>query len=193
MTLMVPGGADLRLTVGSTTLDLMLQRDRQDVASWTRKPAAALRGIQSPYEVFPGFGRGCGSFAHVPGFYALALAADNRFGYVMPGPREEADITGVAQNFRTVDHTIHNGVDWIATTDGTDTKVYRRLAGSPDTWVLKRTSTTAVAGPHCLVSLDGVIACFLGSVAYVFSSDDGANWSSSGKTGDGPSHPWSEL
>ena len=50
--------------------------------------------------LFPDFSRGAGAFDHVPGFYAIALDSDERWGVAMPGPREVVARIGIASGYR---------------------------------------------------------------------------------------------
>ena len=108
-----------------------------------------------------------------------------RFGEVIPGPLEVVDMTGIAAGYYFLDQIKHNGVNIQATTNGTDTRVYREEASA---WVLKATFAGVVAGSHCLLSFhDGTnstLVCFLtASVAWQYSTDDGTNWTASTRAG----------
>lgn len=147
------------------------------------RPATKDQGklIQVKYR----FGRGLGYFDHEEGGVAILTNGDDRFGYLMPGPREVADMTGIAANFRVVAFTKHNDVNMIATTDGTDTKVYREESSA---WVEKLEVLAAVAEPDALVSFhdgtDSIIAVGLGTAdAFRYSTNDGTGWTTSTLTG----------
>ena len=132
------------------------------------------------------FGGGIGAFEHDskrPDVGAVMTNGDDRFGYLMPGPREVVDRTGIAAGFRVIDHVKHNDVDILATTDGTDTKVYRMEGG---VWALKETVASKVC--TCVVSMhDGtnsILAVGYGSGAvFRYSTNDGTSWTASTLSG----------
>lgn len=132
---------------------------------------------------FHGFANGAGAFDHADGYYAIALNADCRWGPAIPGPREVVDLTGIATGFRVRKFERHNDVQCLLTTDGTDTKIYRRQSGA---WALKTTFSGAV-GTDLVSFNDGTnstLIAFLGaSTAFQYSTDDGATWTASTKSG----------
>lgn len=168
-----PKRADLTLVTGSTTLEILAEQ-------WTRTRAEPRRAFGRL--VFTDFSHGLGGYSldEEPGSYLIATNCDARWaGVVMPGPREEADMTGIAANFRVLQRIVHGGVNWVLTSDTTDTKVYRVETGA---WALKLTVNSVVG--KCLVSFKDVIAVGLGaSTAYKFSSNDGTSWTDSTKAG----------
>ncbi len=116
------------------------------------------------------FPMGCGLMDARPGGYQLASNFDGRYG--IPGPREVADLTGIAANFRVYQILKHADTNVAITSDGTDTKVYR----VETTWVLKATISTRVpTGPQCAVSFKGILAIgFTGGNPYQYTPDVGA-------------------
>ena len=107
------------------------------------------------------FGKGCGAAQFFPGYYGIMLNGDGRYGVFMPGPQEVIDATGIAAGYRVVAACRHVDVPVIATTNGTDTKIYQLVT----TWVLLATiSSRVVAGPQALVSFNSVIAVAFGRV-----------------------------
>ena len=131
--------------------------------------------------IFPGFHLGAGAFYHSPFFYAICLNGDCRYGTFQPGPREVVDLTGIAAGFRVrkAHKTTHDKVWWLATTDGTDSRIYRRESGA---WALKETVTGAVCTD--IISFEGAVAVFYGaSTDFRYSTNDGTAWAASGKSG----------
>lgn len=150
-------------------------KPRDGSVAWDRRRGPFYHDIQQRTTGFF-FGRGAGASKHIPGFYSVGTNVDCRFGYAMPGPREEADITGLAAGERIIKiikHGTSTEVNWAITT----TKVYRVEAGA---WVAKLSAVT----PTGIVSMKGVVAVFMGaSTAFQFSSDNGTTWTASTKTG----------
>ena len=118
------------------------------------------------------FGKGCGADRFEPGFYGLGENVNCEYGEAQPGPREVVDVTGIAAGYRVKAMCWHAGGLFIATDNGTDTKIYRQET----TWVLAATiSAATVAGPYALVSFNSVLAVALGTGdAYQFSTNTGA-------------------
>ena len=115
----------------------------------------------------PGFPLGAGALSARPGAYQIAEDWDGRFG--IPGPREVADLTGIAAGYRVVKILKSVDINIAVTTNGTDTKVYRKET----TWVVRATISTRVATDA--VAFKGVLAVALGSSnPYQFATDSGA-------------------
>lgn len=115
-----------------------------------------------------GFGNGCGATHWAPGWYGICLNGDCSDGYFRPGPREVADATGIAAAFRVVAACLHVNVWHLATTDGTDTKIYQL----DTTWKVIATITSRVATYNGLVSFNSVLAVAFGSAnPYQFSTN----------------------
>lgn len=119
----------------------------------------------------PGFGLGMGAIKFKPGYYLIGENFDARYGG--PGPREAIDLTGIATGFRVISWCKHVDVPVVATTNGTDTKIYQRLAS---TWGLLATLANRKALPNGLISFKNVLAIALttnadAAVAYQFSSN----------------------
>ena len=74
-----------------------------------------------------GFGGGLGEHTHDPNGngYDLMTNGDSRWSEVIPGPLEVADMTGIAAGYYVVDWLKHNDVNIVATTNGTDTQIFR--------------------------------------------------------------------
>lgn len=111
---------------------------------------------------------GAGALTFRPGAYQIASNWDGRFG--IPGPREVADMTGIAAGYRVYQMLRHADTLFAITSNGTDTKVYREES---DAWALKATITSRVPfGPQSAVSFKNVLAIgFTGGNPYQFSSD----------------------
>ena len=78
-----------------------------------------------------GWPLGAGALKARPGAYQIASNWDGRFG--CPGPREVADLTGIASGYRVVKMLKHADTDVVIATNGTSTRVYRKET----TWVTK--------------------------------------------------------
>jgi hypothetical protein len=120
-----------------------------------------------------GFVLGAGALKARPGAYQLATNWDGRFG--IPGPREVADLTGIAATFRVIKILKHADTNVAITTDGTSTRVYRKET----TWVAKvknidggGDSVDAITGAATdAISFKNVLAIARGSgAAYVYTS-----------------------
>lgn len=173
-----PARGHLKITTGSTVIDVML--DSKD---------AFQRGPGTPRSAFgklqlKDFSRGLGgvSLDAEPGSYLIGTNVDCRWaGVVMPGPREEADMTGIASGYRVLQSIVHGGVRWVLTSNNTNTKVYRVETGA---WA-EKLNVNSVVGT-CLVSYKDVVAVGLGaSTAFKYSSNNGSSWTDSTKTGNG--------
>lgn len=115
------------------------------------------------------FSLGCGADRYVPGFYGICTNGDCRSGLFMPGPREEVDLTGIAANFRIIKAVRHADVVVLATTDGTDTRIYRLEAGA---WAQKVAIVARVATDA--ISFNSVYGVAFGRVnPYQFSTNTG--------------------
>ena len=94
-------------------------------------PAPVLQRYSAKKALIPirfRFGGGVGGFEHdpkKPDICAVMTNGDDRFGYLMPGPRETVDMPGIAAGYRVVAQCKHNDVNCIATTNSTDSKIYR--------------------------------------------------------------------
>lgn len=127
--------------------------------------------------LFPHFRFGAGAAEHVPGFYSIASGWDGEYG--CPGPREEIDRTGIAAGFRVVKYLRHNDIQWLLTTNNTDTKLYRIETG---VWTEKLNVAGSVGTD--IVSFKGDIAVGFGTtLAYRFSTDNGTTWTASSSAG----------
>ena len=169
----------VRLQVGSVDLSFRIRQLKNGRYAWTRKPSPPLKPLPAPFFHFEHFGDGCGAFRQKPGVYGIAVNADCRAGYIAPGPREVADMTGIAAGYRVRKVIKHGDVNMAITYNGTDSRVYREEASA---WVLKETVAGAAATD--ITSFKDVVAVGYGpSTAYRFSSDDGGTWTASTKTG----------
>lgn len=132
------------------------------------------------------FGGGIGAFEYDPKnptVNAIFKNCDDRFGYLMPGPSIALDMTGIAANFRVVWQCKHNDVNFVATTDGTDSKIYREESSL---WALKETVAAAVATwiGSFHDGTDSIVAVGYGKDdAFRFSVNDGTSWTASTLTG----------
>ncbi|GEM_PF-3926180 len=129
-----------------------------------------MRVRDHPYFLkMPGFGRGFGASKYAPGFYGICVNGDCSESFFMPGPREVVDLTGIAAGFRVIKAVKHVNVWMLATTNGTDTKIYRQET----TWVVRATIASRVATD--MVSFKSVLAVAFGSTnPYQFSTQTGA-------------------
>ncbi len=110
---------------------------------------------------------GAGALKARPGAYQIAEDWNGVYG--IPGPREVADLTGIAANFRVYQMLKHADVLFAVTSDGTDTKVYRKETGA---WAEKATITGRVPfGPQSAVSFKDVLAIGFVSGAYYYSTN----------------------
>lgn len=190
-----PRRGDLRIVSGSTTLEVRVKRPPNALPLVTRSTVPSLNplintsGVLDYSQTNPkqgitvdwgDFSEGLGTFLHEVGRYQYGNRVDTRFpGLAFVGPNERADLTGIAANFRVRARIRHSNVNWIMTTDNTDTRVYRTNAG-----VWQERLNVAGAVGTCLVSFAGVIAVGFGTTAnFRFSSDDGATWTASTKAG----------
>ena len=127
-----------------------------------------------------GWPLGAGALKARPGAYQIASNWDGRFG--CPGPREVADLTGIASGYRVIKIIKSFDINIAVTTNGTDTKVYRKET----TWVVRATISSRVATDA--VSFKNVIAIAFGEgFAYQFATDSGAgalSFAASTKTAD---------
>lgn len=161
------GKADVNITVGSVNLNLSLKRTQDGMLSWVRSPSPPSSPIPPPRLEIPHFGYGCGAYHNVPGFYAIALNADCSGGWVMPGPREVAEMTGIAAGYRVKKIVRHIDILTALTYNGTNTNIYRVESGA---WVLKA-QIASVEGTD-IVSFKGYVAVALGpSNAYQFTNE----------------------
>jgi hypothetical protein len=168
-----PQRAPITITAGSTVLEVLPEGD-----SWARR--AAEGRLPAGKLVLRDFSRGLGHFSldAEPRGYLIGTNVDTRWeGVVIPGPREEADMTGIASGYRVRQRIMHGGVNWVLTDNGTNTKVYRVETGA---WVEKLNVNSTIG--TCMVSFKDVIAVGLGNaVAYQYSSNDGTAWTASSK------------
>lgn len=120
-----------------------------------------------------GWSRGAGALKAQPGAYQIATNWDGRFG--IPGPREVADLTGIAAGFRVIKILKHADTNVAIATDGTTTRVYRKET----TWVSKvdqldggASSEDAITGAATdAISFKNVLAIARGSgVAFVYTT-----------------------
>ena len=113
-----------------------------------------------------------------PGFYNIGRNFDGRYG--IPGPREVADLTGIAAGYRIICIIKSFDIPIAVTTNSTDTRIYRKET----TWVLRATISSRVATDA--ISFNNVIAVALGSSnPYQFATDTGSgnlSFSASTKT-----------
>lgn len=115
------------------------------------------------------FGKGCGAAQFHKGHYGICLNGDCRYGYFMPGPQEIADLTGIASGYRVVAWARHVDVPVIATTNGTNTKIYQRTTIWDE---IADIASRVVAGPQALISFNSVLAVGFGSAnPYQFATD----------------------
>lgn len=170
--------ADLRLQVGSVDLRLVVATNRNGEKLFTRRPSAPRKPRPLPDLAIPHFGSGCGAFYFQPGTYAICLNGDCRYGWLMPGPREEADLTGIAAGYRVKKIIKHGDVNFALTYNGTNTRIYRVESGA---WAQKL-EVTSNEGFDIVSFKDVVAVGFNTSTGYRFSSDDGGTWSTSTKT-----------
>ncbi len=114
-----------------------------------------------------GFPRGAGALTLTEGAYSLGLDWDGR--YSIPGPREVADLTGIASGYRVYQMLRHGDVPYCITGNLTDTRVYRLET----TWVLRATiSSRTPSGPQCAISFNNILAIgFTGGNAYQYTAD----------------------
>lgn len=168
-----PQRVPITITSGSTTLEVLPEQD-----SWTRRPAEGRPPVGKL--VLRDFSHGLGHFSldAEPRGYLIGTNVDTRWeGVVIPGPREEADLTGIDAGYRVRQRIRHGNVNWILTDNGTNTKVYRVETGA---WAVKLTVNSTIG--TCIVSFKDVVAVGLGaSTAYKYSSDNGSNWTDSTK------------
>lgn len=196
----MPAKSDLNISVSTVDLDLMVKKVN-GFPMFSKRKAPPTQGIPSPYEYISGFAKGAGFEFHKPGGYLVGSNFDGSYGYGMPGPREVADLTGIAANFRVVKILLHADTQVAITTDGTTTRVYRQET----TWVTKVDQLDGGAQSEDLtgvatdaVSFKGVLAIALASAvglgksanSYVFTTATtatGQTWdfTTSTKTGDG--------
>ncbi len=120
------------------------------------------------YEITGDWSRGAGALKATPGAYQIASNWDGRYG--IPGPREVADLTGIASGYRVYQMLRHADVLFAITSNLTDTKVYRKESGA---WALKATISTRIpSGPQCAISFNSVLAIgFTAGNAYQYSTD----------------------
>ena len=120
-----------------------------------------------------GWALGAGALKARPGAYQIASNWDGRGG--IPGPREVADLTGIASGFRVIKILKHADTNVAIATNGTTTRVYRKET----TWVSKvdqldggGSSEDAITGVATdAISFKNVLAIALGgSAAYVYTS-----------------------
>jgi len=126
--------------------------------------------------LFPGFMQGLGHKVHTPGGYGIVTNGITRFGGLMNGLKEEADMSGIAAGYRVVRVIKHNDVNIAITTNGTNSKIYREESNA---WVEKETVNSAVCTDVASFhdGSDSLLAwCFGDDVAFRFSSNDGTAW-----------------
>ena len=133
---------------------------------------------------WPDFSLGCGYFDHVEGGYAIGVSVDTRFGYAVGSYQTTEGGSNGATSFTYRAHCKHNNVYFVATSDGTDTKVF---SYNNNALSLKLTVTAAVATDLFSFSdqsANSTLILFLGAtVAFRYSTDNGANWTTSNLAG----------
>ena len=132
---------------------------------------------------WPDFSKGCGHFDHVDGGYSVGTNVNTMYGSAIPGPLESVDRTGIAAGFRVIKKVRHNDVPCLATTDSTDTKIYRLESA---VWALKATfSANATDVCTDMVSFtdaagNSTLIIFFGSAqAFEYSTNDGTGFTTS--------------
>jgi hypothetical protein len=121
---------------------------------------------------------------YTPGGYTFGTHVDTRAGYAITGPRLADDISTLAGGYAVRYRVVHNGVNWVAASDGTNTKVYRVETGA---WAVKLTVASAVCTDlFSFTDASGNVAIVVAlgsSTAFRYSLDNGSTWVTSTLTG----------